>query len=187
MNNDIAIFSDFIAVKAIKEAECHPVDRFFLNPYIERILSFDKKDFLLYNLESGNTLYSEYLMLCLPELWEDMRVDDIIEIINQFTNIASFYTFILFTYKFVEIDITHLIFKSKLISNETKNNIHKYLKSQYPNFLKTETDFFFFEEGLYGIKNDDWMYVKQKLLIDNRIKPALVSLEELEKYFSLPL
>lgn len=183
MNSDIATFSDFMAVKASKEAETHPVDRYFLEPYIEKILSFNRNDFLLYNLENRSTLYSEYLMLCLPELWEDITVDDLLQMINQFTKAASFYGLILFTYKFVEIDITELVLNLESVSDDTKSNLKNYLKNQYPNLLKTETDFLFFDEGLYGIKNDSWMYIKQKLLMDNRLKPALLSLEELENYF----
>jgi hypothetical protein len=101
MANDIATFSDFIAVKAPKEAETHPIDRYFLNPYLEKILTFNRNNFLLYNLENRSTLYSEYLMLCLPELWEDITVIDLLQIIDQFTKTTSFYGLILFTYKFV--------------------------------------------------------------------------------------
>jgi hypothetical protein len=184
MDNEIAKFSDFIAAKAANEAGYYPIDRHFLNQYIDKILTLDTNDFLLYNIESGNALYSEYLMLCLPELWESITVDDLIKMINQFTSVFSFYILIMFTYKFIEIDITELIFNLRTVSEDKKKQIKNYLKNQYPSLLKTETDFFFFDKNIYGVSNKDWMYIKQKQLIDSRLKPALLSLEELEIYFS---
>lgn len=176
--------SDLIVAKSVKEAECFPVDRYFLEPYMKSILSVNGNNFILYNFERVNTTYTVQLMLCLPELWQDIDVDDIIEIVNQFTNIFSFYAIITFTYKYIEINIINLILELDEVSDDIKHEIKKYLKSQYPNFIKTETDFLFFNDGVYGVTLNDWKYTKQRFLLDKRIEPALYSLDKLEKYIT---
>src|SRR5579863_1992449 len=104
MNKRVMELSDLISMKSIASS-FHPIDKFFLEPYIDEIVALDRNSFLLYNLETKSNLYSTYLMLCLPELWLDITAKDLIDIIKRFTNILSFYGLIVFTYTFVEIDI----------------------------------------------------------------------------------
>lgn len=184
IDNEVKILSDFIAEKAVKEAECFPIDRYFLEPYLQSILKLDRNSFLLYNLERVNPTYTTQLLLCLPELWDDISLKDLNEIINSFSNAFSFYTLILFTYKYVEIDLLEIILNSKVIGEEMKSEIRSYVKSQYPNFIKSEGEIFVIDEELIGVKNEDWMYIKQKLLLYEQLKPACRTLEELEHYIS---
>lgn len=183
INIKIQELSNEIAEKSSYESEFHPIDRYFLEKYMNQILSVDTKEFVLYNFELINPLYSVHLMLCLPEIWEVLTVDDIMDIINGFTNEFSFYAIIEFTYKFVEIDIIDLIFKLDSINKEVKENLKNYLiNSFYPNLLKNETDIFFLEKGMYGIKYDKWLYIKQVLLLDSRVKATLLFKEEILVY-----
>jgi len=182
IDDRIVKLSDMLAIKSGKESECFPVDRYFLKPYIERIISLNRNDFLLYNLERVNNTYTVQLFLCLPELWVNIDFDDINEIIANLANVFSFFALINFTYRYVEVNIIGLIFRSSKVSSKFKTEIKNYLKTQYPNFFKSDSDYLFFEEGLYGVKIDAWKYIKQRLLLDKRIEPALGSIEELEAY-----
>ncbi|MGN6494672.1 MAG: hypothetical protein ACTHLE_21960 [Agriterribacter sp.] len=185
MENRVVEFCALLECKAFAEASCFPVDRYFLEPYMEDILAIDRDDFILCNLERKSNTYTIQLLLCLPELWEDVSTDDIIDWVKQFTNIFSYYTLIEFTYKYVEINIIDLILSNKEIdiSNNIKLDIIDYLKnSQYPNLVKCESDYFFFEENLYGIGLDAWAYIKQKLLLDNRIKSAFKNIQDVYVY-----
>ncbi len=121
-------------------------------------------------------------MLCLPDLWNDITVDEIIELIGNFSNSFSYYSLIYFTYRYVEIDIISEIFNLSSLTYDIRIAIATYVKSQYPNFLKDESDYLFFEKDVYGMQNEDWMYIKQKLLVDGRVEPALKSLNELKYY-----
>jgi len=174
--------SDLISTKSIEESHFHPIDRYFLQPYIEKILNVDRDDFLIYNFENKSNLYSTYLMLCLPEMWSDTSIDDILRICMKFTNSFSFFGLIYFTYKYIEIDLIELILKLPNVKLSFENDIITWLKSQYFNFFKDETDLLFFEEKLIGVTNEEWMYIKQKLLIDKRVLPAHGSLDELKNY-----
>jgi hypothetical protein len=178
----VKILSDLIAERSLIESECQPIDRHFLQQYITEILNLDRNSFLLYNLEKVNSTYTEYLLLCLPELWEDITVEDLIIIIRNFTNPFSFFVLILFTYKYIEINIIQLIFSIESIPFETKEKIKEYLNSQYPNLIKAEGEIFVIDESLIGVSNTEWMYIKQRLLLDKRIKPALNSLSELKDF-----
>ena len=178
---DVKEFSYSLASKASKEAETYPVDRFFLKDYIGQITLYDRNAFIIQNLNENHSLYVTYLLLCLPELWNDMTTDDLHLITSSLENESSIFTFILFTYKFIEINIIPLVFEVTFNSKNLNGKIAIYLKNRYTSLIKTDTDYFFFDAGLYGVKNEDWMYVKQKLLLDNRITPALMSLRETKK------
>jgi hypothetical protein len=183
MEKEVIELSNMLEKRAGLEAECFPVDRYFLQQYLDRILSVDRNDFLLCNLERVNNTYTVQLLLCLPELWEDISVDEILDIIKQFTNIFSYYSIIEFTHKYLEINIIELLLQMPSVSKEIKDNILDYLTSSlYPNLIKTEGDELFFREKLYGIEEDAWIYTKQRLLLDKRVKPAVTSLDEITKY-----
>lgn len=69
------------------------------------------------------------------------------------------------------------------ISTKIRLDIINYLKnSQYPNLIKTEGDYFFFDEDLYGVKLEPWAYIKQKLLLDKRVKPAFKDIQSVYNY-----
>ena len=66
---EVRKLSDLISERAPNEAECFPIDRYFLEEFLEEIEKVDKGQFLLYNLENLNNTYTVQLLLCLPELW----------------------------------------------------------------------------------------------------------------------
>jgi hypothetical protein len=182
VDKKIREFSDFLAKTALLEAECYPIDRYFLKPYIESILQMDRNSFLLYNLEKVNNNYSIQLLLCLPELWQNITVDDIVEILYNFTNIFSFYALITFTYKYIEVNIIELILNLNKLNPTIKFEIKDFLGTQYPNLVKSEGEIFTIDESLIGVSTDDWMYIKQILLCNKKLKPAFTSLKELKAY-----
>ena len=109
MQEQVKEISDILAERSVHESDFHPINRHFLRPFLPHILKCDRNDFLLYNFDSSSILYCNYLMLCLPELWEDITADDLIEVIYQFKKTYSYFSIISFTYKFVEVDIIKLI------------------------------------------------------------------------------
>ena len=179
---EVRKLSDLISERAPNEAECFPIDRYFLEEFLEEIEKVDKGQFLLYNLENLNNTYTVQLLLCLPELWDELYVNDIECLIKDFSNIFSFYALIVFCYKYVEINIIDLILGMNDIRAEFKEGVKSYLQSQYPNLLKSDTDYRFLDEGILGVNGDSWTYIKQKLLVDRRITPSLKSIDKLEDY-----
>jgi len=177
--NEIKTLSDTIVFSAIREALNAPVDRFFLERYLHEILALDAEKFLLYNLENVNNTYSVRLLVCLPELWENMEFEHIKKLINSFTNVFSFYAILQFTHKYLEIDIFEMIYENENVKLGFKKDISGYLINQCANLIMDEDDYFEFEKGLIGVSLRDWSYIKQKLLLDSRIKPATKSLNEL--------
>ncbi len=182
IDEEIKEISDFLISKSAEESNFHPIDRFFLEPFIDQIVKLDRNQFLLYNFQYDNTLYSSYLFFCLPELWEDITIDDLISIMKNFSTDYSYFSFIYFTYKFVEIDCLKLIFGLPFLNIETKEELRRYIKSQYTNLLKSETDYFFLSDKVIGIHNEVWMSIKDKLINDSRVTSALGTMEELKFY-----
>ena len=143
VDEEIKELSDFLLVTSARNSEFHPIDRFFLQPYLKQIFQLNRNDFLLYNFELRNPLYSSYLMLCIPELWDDITVDDLLNIIDRFTNDFSYFTFIYFTYKFIEIDTIKFILSLHTLPIKSRGEIISYIRNQYMNFIKDETDYLF--------------------------------------------
>ncbi|GGZ35320.1 hypothetical protein GCM10007049_30930 [Echinicola pacifica] len=176
---EIEALSDKIVYRAIREALNAPIDRFFLEKYLHEILELDSEKFLLYNLENVNNTYSVRLLACLPELWENIGFEEMKKLIDSFTNVFSFYAFVQFTYKYLQVDIFEMIYENENVKLSFKKEISEYLINQCANLIMDEDDYFEFEEGQIGVNFQEWNYIKQKLLLDSRIKPATKSLNEL--------
>ncbi|SKC95075.1 hypothetical protein SAMN05660461_0218 [Chitinophaga ginsengisegetis] len=182
MDDRIKQLSDYISYHSAREAASFPIDRYFLEPYINEILGFNRNDYILYNFEKGDITYSKVLMLCLPDLWENITVDDLILIIDRFTNDFSYYALLVFTSAYLEIDLIPLILGLDTVSSERRKEIKRFLLSQYPNLLRSEEDIFWNHEEILGIHISDWEYNKQKFLLDTRILPAKRTMDELREY-----
>jgi hypothetical protein len=176
--------SDFISQSASEQSEFHPINRRFLEPYVDELIAMQSKDLLFYNLETKPPLYSIYFMLSLPEIWERISVDDIVDMINRFDCVLSYQSLIEFTYKYIEIDIFPLVLSSNNFKSKFQNSLIEAVKNMYLNYFKDEEDYFFFEKDLIGVPLERWAYIKQLFLLDTRIRPAVESSEYFEK--SLP-
>jgi hypothetical protein len=183
IGKEVKELSNEIASKAQVESDCFPIDRFFLDKYINNILTLDKQQFLLYNFELINPTYSSQLMMCLPELWIKTNADDIEELACNFTNVFSYYTLINFAYTYIEIDMITFILEMECVDVKFKKEIISYTKGVCATYFK-EKDDVFFKENLYGITLEQLYYVKQVLLLDNRLHPALETAGELHNYLT---
>lgn len=175
------------------ESNYHPIDRFFIikKGYLNDIKKFNSLDFILYNLEKTPNTYSEQLLLCLPELWDDIGFNEIVLLMERFTSSFSFYAFIRFIYKYLELDILDIVLINSSINLKFKKDILNYFKNIISTFYKDEDDYLVFEENLLGVDIGKWNYIKQKLLLNERIKPFEMSQQEfylkivsLDKYYN---
>ncbi|MFN3639888.1 MAG: hypothetical protein ACK4UK_03125, partial [Flavobacterium sp.] len=119
-----------------------------------------------------SNLYSEQLLLCLPELWDDITFESIESLLRQFTNSFSFYSFLSFTYKYLEIDIIDLFFNDNHIDILHKKNLSSYFKNIVLSLYKDHDDYFLFDNDYIGVTNEEWLNVKNRLLLDKRVKPV---------------
>jgi hypothetical protein len=181
MDNKVKELSESLAFRSLSESAYFPADRAFMQKNISDILAVNKLDFILYNLERVSNTYTIKLFVCLPELWEDIDLDDIITLINSFTNTFSYYSLIEFTYKFLEINLIDFIMSMEKTSVELKRDLKRHLKSQYPYLIKDEEDYFLFQKKIFG-DIESFRNIKERLLLDNRVKPALQSFDELKQY-----
>lgn len=177
--------SDIIATRSMNEANYYPIDRYFLNQFIEQILSLNIEEFVFYNLEKVNPTYVNLLFLCLPEIWEQISVNEIEDIIENFTNDFSYFTIIEFTYKYIEVDIIPLILKS-IKSEKIYQAVIGYLSNQWNNIVMSDEEKMDLENSVgqefFHYNNLQWVYIKQKFLLDDRIRPALRNSLEVKEY-----
>ena len=176
VSEDVKELSEDLSISSFHHVEHYfPIDRFFIEKYdfLEKIKKVDSLEFLFCNLERVSTTYTVQLMLCLPELWEDIGYEELVQLIESFTNSFSFYALVEFTYKYLEIDLLDEIFNNPNVEQKFKDNCLDYFPKIVATFYLDEYDYFEFNENLFGIHINDWSYTKQRLLVDKRIKPAL--------------
>lgn len=182
-NNQIITLSKHLAQKGTQEAAYHPIDRAFLLDYLDEILSLDKADFIRFNFDYEYQTYVELFFASLPELWEGIDVDDVIDIFEGFSTPAGYQNLVLFTYKYLEVNFIDLIFHSESVTTAHKEELRKWLDWQWISLLKDESDYFLSEKDVFA-NLDVWKIIKQQFLIDARIEPAITDESELKEYIS---
>lgn len=170
--------------KAAEQSDIFPVDRKFLLKELPNILAVDTRKFVFYNLDILPNLYVSRLFVCLPEIWGKVSVDNILEMANEFSNVQAYFKLLSFTYKYVEIDLISQILNMDRVnsSHYFHEHITSYLRLQWNTLIKSESDYEDFKDGFIDVDYDEWMYIKQKFLVDKRIKPALTSYNEVKDY-----
>lgn len=161
----------------------HPVDRATINAYLPMLLH-RPSEVIYYNFEFTNQLWANNFLLCLPELWMNIQVDDIIDFIEGFSRSTSYYSLFEFTYKFIQIDISPLVFGSDYVLKKFGLKIIEYLERQGDLLFLTPDDLESLEseEGEHlGYKQSDWIYIKQHLLLDERIRAARADSRKLKE------
>lgn len=166
--------------RALREAYFYPVDRYFLEQYLEQIRAVNTTEFISHTLTLYPSTYATQLLYCLPELWEELTLKDILEIIGSLPHAIAFFNFILFTYRHVQVDMLSLILQHPTVDEPMKQELRDFLKTQFYHLIQQDGDIEDFEEDEVGIPSADWIYVRQKLLTYDGIKPAKQSLAELK-------
>ncbi|MEO3403038.1 hypothetical protein AAFN85_03990 [Mucilaginibacter sp. CAU 1740] len=184
LDNQLKNYVYSLAEQAGDESEIHPVDRKFLEKHLDEIKSYNTLSFLYYNLEMVNDLYVTQLFACLPEIWKDIKLDNLITLSENFTNVFSYYTLIKFTYKYIEIDIIEIVLNI-IIAKKDRNclkSVIDYLHRQWNVLIKSEETMMDFEDGFIDVDYQEWMDIKQKFLLDKRVKPVLLTYPEMKIY-----
>jgi hypothetical protein len=186
INSEVKELSHKLSVDSFQNVVHYfPIDRFFIeeNGYLEKILSVNYLEFLFCNLENVNTTYTVQLFVCLPELWEKVTRQDIIVLIESFTNSFSFYSFISYTYKYLKIDLLDEIFYNKNVNIKFKKDCIHYFPNIIATFYLDEDDYFEFEENLFGISIERLNVLQEKFKNNNEFKKAISKKELHEKLF----
>ncbi len=180
MNPRIKELSDYISFHAMSEARIYPIDRFFLEPFVDGILTFDDLDFVKYNFETSNLNYPIRLMLCLPELWSRFDFDKMVALYRNFESEFAYFNFVIFSSAYLEVDFVQIIFEDDKIDVSIKDSLRVFLLSQFPNLNRDEQDIFWNYPNEVGIDLKDWDQIRMNLLTDPRSLPAIKDLNELE-------
>lgn len=177
-----------LAWKIYREEPVNEKLRPYYLKYLDEIKRFGKFDFLVANFRNFTVNNNTGLMLTLPELWEDFTVEDWIGLFESVgdrpTGIkikeidTGIFTDILFFGKYLELDGIDLALKHSDLSCENKLAIANYAKVFCEDFIKSPIDL----ESLDGTDEKELgyqplgctltelLFIKNKLLIDSRIK-----------------
>lgn len=128
---------------------------------------------MLYNLEKVNPNYTVQLFVCLPELWEKVKYEDMKSLIENFTNSFSFYSLIEYTYKYLEIDIFEEIISNKNIDLRFKKDCITFFQNTITILYMEEFDYLEFEENLFGISRKRLDNLREKFKQKNSFKNSL--------------
>lgn len=183
LDDKLESYVRLLAKQAPDESEIFPIGRNFLEKRLGEIQSFNAVSFLFYNFEMVNDLYVTQLLACLPEIWTDIKLDDLITLSENFTNVFSYYTLIKYTYKYIEIDIIEIVLNIVAKKNRDDfKSVIEYLHKQWNVLIKSAETTMDFEDGFIDVDYQQWMNIKQNFLMDKRVKPALLTCTEVEKY-----
>lgn len=166
----------------IEDLEYYPMDRFYLEKYdyLERILSVNYLEFLLYNLERKNSTYTIQLFVCLPELWEKVTYNDILNLIKNFTNSFSFYALIQYTYKYLNVNLLDEIFSNENIDVKFKKDCANYFSNIIATLYINEHDYRMLTESFFGISLNQIERLQRRFQQDTNFI-ATISQKELKK------
>jgi hypothetical protein len=177
-----------IVDEADDKAAYYPIDRYYLENtgYLKKVLEFDSQLVVFCTLDLGNDLISEQFFLCIPELWEGIVVEDLLEMVNCFSNPFAVFSLIKFTHKVLEINIIEAVFEEIKKANQVDlcEQVKLYLLNQYnvliqPKYTQQEIHE---EEKLLGASFDVWRYQKQRLLLSSIASPAILDYGDLKEY-----
>lgn len=184
INPCVKQLSDLLAVSSTKQkVDYFPIDRFFIekNGYLEKVLSVDYLEFLFCNLENVNSTYTVQLFVCLPELWNKVTYNNIILLIENFTNSFSFYSLIEFTYKYLKIDLFNEIFYNNNVEIRFKKECISFFLNTFENLYLEEYDYIEFKENSFGISLNQIESLQYKFKNDTNFNPTLTKIELYEK------
>lgn len=175
IGNEVKELSSQMAISSrIGMIQYFPIDRFFIekNGFIEKIRSVNYLEFLLCNFENVNPTYTVQLFICLPELWEKVNYEDLIKLTENFTNSFSFYSFIEFTYKYLEIDLLDEIIYNKNIEEKFKIDCLNFTFNTLDFLYLEDYEYIEFKENLFGINIEQLHRLQLKFKNDNEFTKA---------------
>lgn len=188
VTDTVKSLSDVIAIRSLDEADYFPIDRLFLNQFMEQILSFNEIEFLFYNIEKVNPTYVNLLFLCLPEIWEKISGSDLEFMIKNFTNHFSYFTIIEFTYKYIKVDIMLLLIECIKHDKDICLMVLNYLSNQRDVLVMAKEEEIDLKQGIgkefFQYNHDQWLYIRQRLLLDDRIQFTLKSDLKIKKHIN---
>jgi len=164
IKEEIIDLSNQLSVDSVKNVTHYfPIDRFFIeeNGYLDKILAVNHLEFIFYNFENVNPTYSVQLFVCLPELWEQITYENIKVLLENFSNSFSFYSFIEYTYKYLEIDLFDEIMHNKNIDNKIKKDCIHFFISTLGSLYMDEDDYLDFEENVFGISMNKLIVLRE--------------------------
>lgn len=167
----------------IADLKYYPMDRYYLenHKYLEKILSVNYIEFLLYNFEKMNSTYTVQLFVCLPEIWEKVSYNDILILIENFTNSFSFYTLVQFTFKYLNINLLDEIFYNDKVNSEFKKDCANYFYNIGATFYLNEHDYKMLKDNFFGISLIQIENLQNKFKEDNNFKTSIPKEKLLEK------
>lgn len=168
-----------------KKLTYYPMDRFYIlnNNYLDKILSLNHLEFIFYNLELINETYAVQLLICLPELWENITYNDMIDLIENFTNSFSFYALVEFTHRYLNIDLMDEIFYNKNVDLKFKKDCARYFRNIIATLYMNEFDYADFKDNIFGVDLEQLKKIRLKFQNDHNFKKTM-SIEALYKKLS---
>lgn len=119
--------TDFSEIKFL------PIDRFALEPYLNKILEQDYIEFIVFNFKWFSENYTHRLMVCLPEVFKEITYQDLIKIVNKINDPLPIVYFLNFIQRFLNVDYLKILNSSNVnnfIRQIVLENINKNGKIQ---------------------------------------------------------
>lgn len=166
-----------LLVRGPQEAEWYPVDSPFVDAYRNHIVQVDATDFIVEALHTNLPTFSTSLFLCLPELWQRVEADDLLALLGRMESGMVCFAYVEFVYIYLEVD---------LLAEALQPAGKRYDVASLKQFFTSSQAGRLFDraDALNGLLSGpeapylrfdpvEWRDATQRLLRDQRLKPAL--------------
>ncbi|MBC6994568.1 hypothetical protein QWY85_04550 [Neolewinella lacunae] len=114
----------------ISEVKSLPIDRFYLEAYIDEIGRLNPVDFIVFNFKWFAESYVHRLMVCLPELFSKLKYEDIVEVFSKSRDPETIKSLVKFIDKYCPgINPLDLLNRASL-SKFTITSVEQYFRSE---------------------------------------------------------
>jgi len=162
--------------RAWAESAVLPLSRSFILSYLPELMKADKLELLAYSFKNFDKNENQCFLLCVPELWELMKIEDwatLMELMSPRPTIGIFdptgcYSDIIFLIKWLNLDGLQFSLSLNCLDAEDKQKICQYCRAN-ASFLQPEHENFEDFDGEILCLADSVLSYRSKLLAQDQL------------------
>lgn len=165
--------------RAWSESSVLPLSRRFILPYLPQLMKADKIELLAYSFKNFDRGENESFLLCTPELWQSMKLEDwaaLIKLLSPRPAISIFdptgsYSDMIFLIKWLNLDGLKFALSLDCLNAEDKQQICHYCRANISFLQRNHEDFEDFDGETWCFADSLLSYRSKLLTQEQRLLP----------------
>ncbi|MGE5657474.1 MAG: hypothetical protein ACM37W_12780 [Actinomycetota bacterium] len=176
--------------RAWAESPVLPLSRRFVLPYLPQLMKADKLELLVYSFKNFDRGENESFLLCIPELWEFMKIEDWTNLINLLSprpiitvfDSTGCYSDIIFFIKWLNLDGLQFALSLDSLNAEDKQQICHYCRANVSFLQRDHEDFEDFDGKILCLADSLLNYRSKLLAQEQNLLPTYSDLVSFQNY-----